>query len=75
MPQTYKKIDTVEKEESVFFENIQLFSCVQTLEAHQHFVAVVFGHDVAEGFDVLFNGVVYPFGHGALDVGALSFLG
>ena len=76
MPQTYKKILYGCTRKSDFFQKKSLlFYCAKTLETHQHFVAIVFGHDVAEGFDVLFNGVVYPVGHRALYVGVLGAFG
>ena len=41
---------------------------VQLLELHQHFVAVVVGHEVTEVVDVAFQRVVEPVGGGALDI-------
>ena len=55
------------------------FDDVQPLELHQHFVAVVVGHKVTEGFHVALQGGVEPVAHGALDIdfvcGRLAALG
>lgn len=42
---------------------------LQSLELHQHFVAVVVGYEVAEGFHVAIQWGVEPVAHAAPDVG------